>query len=207
MAKKTQSLCPDCYLVDGIDTPIDIRPGQELRCPIGHSWGIGDSDSSGGMTAMERYDQRQAMARHKREQIRKQENPEPESNEPKVSAIVKSNTGDEIIIDKESRQRISALVGDFPDGATLYGAIFSLAQDMRDLQDQMKALQQSKVISAALPADSGMAKNADGDIAVMVMIPERHVVPLNDIAEAQGCDVPLYVNSIISSGLDNGWFY
>lgn len=215
--KKVQSLCPDCYLVDGMDTPMDVRPGQALRCSRGHTWGSGgDSDFGGAASSMEIYDQRQAMARHKRAQMAKQENPEAAVQEqaqgPVVPAAVQQNTGEELVIDKENRARISALVGEFNDAATLFGTIFALSQDIRDLQDQLKAAMSAQQASAgaqARPAgdDPGMLREHAGDMAVTVLIPERHVVPLKDIAEAQGTDVPSYVNTIISGGLDNSWFY
>ena len=207
--KKVPSMCPDCYLVDGMDTPMEVRPGQTLKCPRGHTWGSGgDSDSPGSASAMEIYDQRQAMARHKRAEMAKQADPaSQEPQGPVVPAAVQSNTGAEIIIDKESRSRIASLVGDFSDGSSLFGTIFSLTQDIKDLQDQLRTAQNSVPAKAIKDANPGLQKDSAGDMPVTILVPERHVVPLRDISEAQGCDVPTYVNSIVAGGLDNGWFY
>ena len=205
--KKSTSMCPDCYLVDGIDTPMDIRPGKTLQCSKGHTWAGNDRVSD-----MEIYDQRQAMARHKRDQIAKSDDPEADKpTGPLVTAVVASNTGDEIVIDKESRARISSLVGEFTDGSSLFGSIFSLSQDITNLQDQLaaanNALLKAASASGGAKDGSGMAKQSAGDMAVTIVIPEIHVVPLREIAEASGCDIPVLVNSVVSSGLDNGWFY
>jgi hypothetical protein len=210
VAKKPgPALCPDCYLTNGIDTPMIIRAGSALKCQVGHTWGSGgDSDNGGSISGMEIYDQRQAMARHKRSEMAKKE--DPSFNEPAgltVSAIVKSNTGDEVIIDQETRGRITALIGEFGDASTLFGAIYSLVEDIKTLQEELRIAKSAPSSKIVLDANDGMQAAAAGDMAVTVLIPERHVIPLQDIAEAQGTNVPEYVNSIFGSGLDASWFY
>lgn len=208
--KPGPALCPDCYLTMGEDVPMIIRQGSALKCPKGHTWGSGgDSDNPGSISGLEVYDQRQAMARHKREQMAMQADPNlKEPAGPTVSAAVQSNTGAEITIDKENRDRITSLVGDFGDAATLYGTIFSLVQDMKTLQEELRTARSAPATTAAVKdINGGLQQGSGGDLAVTILIPERHVVPLKDIAEANSCELPEYVNAIIGNGLDSNWFY
>jgi hypothetical protein len=203
-AKIGPSLCPDCYLFDGVDTPLLSRQGATLRCERGHTWSGNDHFAD-----HEILEQRQSMARHKRSEMAKKENPELQEPQAPVTLgpAPHSDTGTEIIIDKESHGRISSIVGDFGDAATLYGVIFSMAQDMKTLQDELRIAQKAPSVMAIKDANDGLTPSGGGDLPVTVLIPERHVTPIKDIAEANGCSVPDYVNAIVTNGCDANWFY
>lgn len=199
-AKLGPSLCPDCYLTQGIDTPLISRPGSILRCELGHSWQGNDHYSD-----MEILEQRQSMARHKRNELAKQANP-PEQ-EATVSAIVQANDTD-IVIGKEDQNRITSIIGEFSDSSSLFGSIFALQQDLRAAQDELQLARKHAASSAnktnGTPEPQMMSS---GDMKVVVTVPERFVQGLKDISEANSTTPEAYMDAVIANGFDGGWFF
>jgi hypothetical protein len=199
MAVKTPTMCPDCYMFEGVDTPLDPpRAGAQARCPKGHTW-----------DDMENLQNRLTQAKNKRAAVDRQNNPEPEETpEQKKKKIqeMQKPKGNEVVICEDDYKRISDRVGDFPDGATLYGKIFSIMEDLKNTQALLNdAMKKKSPTSEAKGSET--ANQEGGDLELPARIPEKHVEPLKAIAEAAGSTTVAYFNSIVENGLDNGWFY
>lgn len=202
MGVKTPTMCPDCYMFDGIDTPLDPpRAGAQAKCPKGHQW----NDS-------EDLHNRLTQAKNKRAAIDRQNNPEPEETpEQKKKKIeaAQSPKGNEIVICMDDYKRISDRIGPFPDGATLYGKIFSVLEDLKNAQQLLNEERARHAKQSVAPgAVSSHAPGVNGgDMEIPVRIPENHVEPIKAMAEAASTNTVSYMNSIIENGLNNGWFY
>jgi hypothetical protein len=189
--KKIVSFCPDCYLATGTDTPLESRPGSIPRCAAGHVF-----------EDMEIMDHHESMARQKRLAVDKANNPEPEVK-PTVSAVEKV-TGNELTIREQDRKRLASLLGNFTDGASLFGSVFALSQDLKTLQDEVNALRAKPV-----PADiiQPGVQTAGGDLPVTILVPEEYIQPLREISEANGTDLVGYMNAVIQNGFASQWFF
>jgi hypothetical protein len=100
-------------------------------------------------------------------------------------------------------QRLAVLLGHFTDSSSLFGAVFALNQELQDTKDRLKRSQNARVV-----ANVGSGPKAiGGDVVIQVVIPERHVGPINDIADANGMDMTQYMNDKVENGFDNMWFY
>jgi hypothetical protein len=193
-----QTSCPECYLMGNHEVALESRPGSNPKCPNGHTW-----------DDMEVLQNRLALARNKRAAAEgKPADPNPEEQKKKVAAMQKPK-GDEVVISADDYQRISAKVGDFPDGATLFGKIHSLFMDINNLTEELNNLRTKQSQAATAPASSDPAPVAvaGGDMKLEIVIPEQHVQPIKDMAEATHTSTVRYVNGVIESGLANGWFY
>lgn len=201
MAKPGPSLCPDCYLTQGIDTPLISRQGSTIRCEVGHSWPGNDQFSD-----MEILQQRQDMARHKRAQMALKENPELAEPVKTVPATVQAAEMD-IVVGRENVARITDIIGEFSDASSLYGGIYSLAQDLKTAKEELNLARKSLSPAATKELNPTMQVLASGDMPITVLVPERYVQPLKDISEANAAEVPDYMQNIITSGFENGWFF
>jgi len=197
------TLCPDCFLFQGIDTPIISRAGATLRCSAGHTWPGNDVVSD-----MEIFQQRQDLARKKRAAVEAQSNPNAVQEPVETTKIgVAPGLGRQIAINEEDHDRIAKLIGEFGDGATLYGTIMSLTMDLKGVQDELNKARKAAAPGAAAALNPKLELLATGDLPVTIIVPERYVQPLKDIAEANSCEVPDYMNSVIANGFDGGWFF
>jgi hypothetical protein len=192
------SYCPDCYLFDGKDVELPApRTGATYKCPLGHAWDdIGDLQN------------RQDMARNKREQLAPKEVPEEVAATVPLAARA---SGKEVVISDSDKERIVKLLGsDFTDGSSLFGTIYSMAQDVKSLEDQLAAAKKTPdpaAIAALNPQlKAGMDVLESGDLPVTVLVPEAYVIPLRDIAEANGTTIPEYMNAVIANGFSGNWF-
>jgi hypothetical protein len=187
------SFCPDCYLFDGQDVELPKpRAGATYKCPRGHQW----SD-------IEDLQNRQDLARNKRSQLAPKEEPE----DVKIVPAEVKRTGTEVVILESDKNRIMDLLkSDFTDGSSLFGSIFSLVQDLKNAEDELKLMKQNVKPGAADALNQDVQLTAGGDLPVTVIVPEQYVVPLKEIAEANDTTVPEYMNAIIANGFDGGWF-
>ncbi len=215
------SFCPDCYLFDGVDQRINpVRVGAITSCPRGHKWEeMDDFDKRMALATRKRKasetgvldltpEQRQALEKHRREaEERGPNNPTQEELDKPVKPFA-APKGKEIIVYQSDYDRLSNLLGQFQDSASLFGAVFALQQDLTQAQETVANMQLEILKKAGAPADPqnpNQVKN--GDQAVVVYIPERHVNAMEQIAEANGVDVETYVRGIVETGCDSGWFF
>lgn len=193
---KGPSLCPDCYLFDGMDVAMKpTRAGSQHSCERNHTW-----------DDLEVLQNKQDMARHKRSQMAAKQAPELQEETRTVPAVVNS-TGTELVINQDDRLRISEIVGDFTDGASLYGSITSLTMDIKNLQEELKMARRAAApgVTAALNPDMKTIEN--GDMPITILVPEQYVQGLKDFAESNTVSVPDYMNDIIANGFAGGWFF
>jgi hypothetical protein len=198
-AKKPSENCPDCYLFDGVDQALQIRQGTTPRCDRGHTW-----------PEMEDLDQRISLAKRKREAVNKQSNPPKEASKPETPpSQLPVDKPSSVVLSTQDQQRLAQILGgEFGDGATLFGLVFSLKDDLSSALQTISQMQAQKNAAAAQRAGAPAAPTKSGeDLILQVVIPERHVQPLQDISEANGADITTYVNSVVEGGLDSSWFY
>ena len=192
---KTQTtLCPNCFLYEGIDTPLRFTPGSDLmhHCDKGHSYP--DSDE---------LHQRANLMNAKKRALKDAES---EDLEEKPKTKPKPAPTDGIKIVEDDRLRIESIVGPFSDGSSLFGAIFALKDQIEDLKVELANAQTAhKTAVSKIPG--AKPKVAGGDTEVIATIPADHVAPLQAIAEANNMDWVVYFNSVVDHGLKSGWFY
>jgi hypothetical protein len=199
------TMCPDCFIFQGIDTPIEMRPGTTLRCSAGHTWQGNDRISD-----MELFAQRSDLAKRKRAAVERQNNPNPDIEvEPEAKTTIGAppGAGKQIVIGQDDQERISKLLGsDFGDGASLFGTILSLTMDMKNIQEELRMARSAAVPGAAASLNPSLQVIAGGDMPVTVIVPERHIEALQAISESNNSTIPDYMNAIIANGFDNNWF-
>ena len=197
---KPVTLCPDCYMFDGTDTSLlPSRPGSQAKCEKGHTW-----------DDMEDLQQRLTLAKNKRAAIEAQNNPQKEESEEdkkkKIEAMQKPK-GNEIVICMDDYKRLSDMLGHFPDGSTLYGKVYAMMEEIKGMQQQIDELNKKKPAGGGNGTMMAGAPPSGGEIQMTINIPERHVMSLFGIAEAQRTSAQAYVQAIVESGFDNGWFF
>lgn len=200
--ERKQDMCPRCYLDGGKDEPLQYKLGstQPLRCGAGHVFE--DREELSTLSAQ-------------MNEARRIANPPPPPPPPQPvdeSKLLESHPTDPIptesavkgiIITPIDFVRLSSLVGHFTDSSSLVGAVFALNQELQDTKELLRRAHDAKKVASA---GSGPRKLA-GDVAIEVLIPERHVGPIQDIAEANAMDISRYMNAKIEDGLDAMWYY
>jgi hypothetical protein len=196
-----KSMCPRCYLQDGMDEPITYNLGstQPLRCKNGH---IFEDREELSVLTKQMLDQKKALAP-------KADPPPPQIEEPeaKIDGDITNplpTTGVRAInITPIDVVRLTSLLGTFKDSSTLFGSVFALQQELKDTKELLQRAQSARNV-----ANVGESpKVIGGDAIIQLVIPERHVGPINDIAEANGMDITRYMNAKIEDGLDSMWYY
>ena len=185
---KPREFCPSCY-EKGIETDLVYRPGSQFThfCNNGHRW----DDSAELSTVMMRMG---VLMRERKAQMAPTM-PEPEPD-PVVELIPRD---DRIKIDKIDQQRLEGVLGgSFGDSATLFGLIFAQNEQMKDLREKLER--------AEARIQIGQVRKLGGDFPMEIHIPERHVQPFTDLAEAGGMSLERWMNAQIESACDNGWF-
>lgn len=184
---KPRELCPSCYK-EGIEEDLIYKPGGQFThfCNKGHQW----DDREVLSTAL--------MEMSAAIRAKKTGQPAPPPPAPKVEeapAIV----DDRIKIDQIDHERLKSLLGDFRDSATLFGMVFAMNEQIKDLQEKLSRAEARIVVGTIRPIG--------GDLPINIQIPERHVQPLKDIAESGAMTVDRFMQARIEDGLDNGWYY
>lgn len=177
---KPRELCPTCYEA-GIENDLVYKPGAQYDhfCSSGHKWDDRDQLS---MALMKMAAQRRALQPPK-------PTPVPDPNVP---------VDDRIKIDKIDQERIRSFLGDFNDSSTLFGLIFAMNEQMKDLREKLERAE-TRVMASQV-------RKIGGDHEVTVNIPERHVQTTKDTAESGGMSIERYIQANLESALDNGWF-
>ncbi len=200
--ERKQDMCPTCYLKDGLDEPLTYRLGstQPLKCGRGHEFG--DREEISQLTAQ--------MNQAKRDLEPKIEKPVPTLDElPKPAVDITSpiNPGDArgINVSPVDFIRLTSILGHFTDGSSLFGSVFALQQQLEETKLLLQRATDARAVSKT-GSGPGVQK-LGGDISIELVIPERHVGPIKDIAEANGMDVQRYMNAKVEDGLDSYWYY
>lgn len=200
-APKQQNMCPRCYLQDGIDEPIIYHLGstQPMRCNNSHIYE--DREELSALTK-QMLDQKRALSP-------KADPPPPviEDPEAKIDGDITNplpTVGVKgLSVPPIDVVRLTLILGSFRDSSSLFGAVFAISQELKDTKELLQRAQSAKTVSSVGQGP----KVVGGDLIVQLVIPERHVVPINDIAEANGMDVTRYMNAKVEDGLDNMWYY
>lgn len=187
---KPRELCPSCYK-DGVEEDLIYKPGGQFThfCNKGHKW---DSREELSLALMEMS----AAIRAKRSS-----QPEPAKPAPSQSLDPQEpeDIDDRIKIDPIDHERLKSLLGDFRDSSTLFGMVFALNEQIKDLQEKLQRAEARIIVGTIRPLG--------GDLPISIQVPERHVQPLKDIAESGGMTVDRFMQARIEDGLDNGWYY
>lgn len=128
------------------------------------------------------------------EQLRAQLAALPKPEPPPPAPV--TQPGGPIMIDDENRERLAIVLGQkFNDASSLYGAVFALSQQLADARTNHEKL------AAAQDRVLG------GDLILSIRIPERHVVPMTDVATSGGLTPEQFMNIRIAEALDQMWVY
>lgn len=210
MAKKqTDTMCPICYLQDGISEPLQMHLGQTKPITCGRDHVFQDREELSTLVR-QMLDQKRALAP-------KADVPPPVLDEPlpppdeenaagQSTNPISLNGEKSLTISAVDMVRLTSLVGKFRDGSTLFGMVFALSQELKDTKELLKRAQDSAKVAKGKGQISA-PRALQGEEAVTLIIPERHVQPIKDIANANGMDIERYLNAKVEDGLDNMWFY
>lgn len=205
-APRKQDMCPQCYLLNGQDVPLQYNLGstKPLQCGAGHVFE--DREELSTLTH-QMLEQKKALA--------PKADPLPPVNEvlPPVDEDNKiGNSTNPIQVDAKSMvisaidmERLTKLVGTFRDSSTLFGTVYSLTLELADTKELLRRAMDAKTVSKS-GGPGGPVRAIGGDEIIQVIIPERWTGPIKDIAEANGMDITRYMNARIEDGLDNNWF-
>jgi hypothetical protein len=180
---KPRELCPECYK-GGVENDLIYRPGAKFShfCTAGHQWEDRDVLAA---ALLEMGRTRRAAA------------PPPVPEPPKEEASAPPDT--RMRIEEVDRLRLESVLGKFTDSSSLFGAVFAMNEQMKDMRERVERAE-ARVLS-------GQIRKIGGDVPITLMIPERHVQPLEDVAKSGQMSLERYMNSRVEDGLDNLWFY
>lgn len=176
---KPRSLCPLCYNA-GIEQDL-MSQGFFHCCNNGHKYT--DREQLSQLT-LEMNLKRRAAA------------PPPEPPVPAAEGVIVDTR---IKIDDIDKERLQSIVGPFGDSSTLFGAIFAMNESMKDLREQLER--------AAARVVAGQVRKIGGDYPMVYNVPERHVQPVKDVAEAGGMSIERYLQAQFDEAMDNLWVY
>mgnify|MGYP001612871475 CR=1 FL=1 len=179
---KPRSLCPLCYNA-GIEQDL-MSQGFFHCCNNGHKY-----------TDREQLSQLVLEMNLKRRAAAPAPAPAPEAAPPADAAV----TDHRVKIDDIDKERLQSIVGPFGDSATLFGAIFAMNESMKDLREQLER--------TAARVAAGQVRKIGGDYPMVYNVPERHVQPVKDVAEAGGMSIERYLQAQFDEALDNLWVY
>lgn len=187
---KPRELCPTCYKA-GIEADLIYKPGAQFThfCNNGHQWDDRDVLSAALME----------MSATIRAKKAGQAPPPPPVQEVKEDLEYTPPPDNRIKIDPIDHERLKSLLGDFGDSSTLFGMIFAMNEQRKDLQEKLERAEARIIVGSIRPLG--------GDLPLNIQIPERHVQPLKDIAESGGMTIDRFMQARIEDGLDNGWYF
>lgn len=176
---KPRNLCPICYNA-GDENDLTFQ-GRQHSCPAGH---VFDDREALSVLVLEMSKKRKALA----------------PKEPEAAPIQPLPASDtRIYIDDIDRERIISILGDFGDSSTLFGNLFAMNENLKDLREKLQRAEDRLMLS--------QVRKVGGDHSVTLSIPERHVQPIKDVAEVQAMSIERYMQAMFEDGLDNLWFY
>lgn len=213
-ATKKQDLCPKCYLEQGQDVAIVYNLGstQPLKCKNDH---VFDDREELSTLTRQMIEQKKALAPKAEVQ--------PPKDEPLPPVDVTNKAGNStnplptegvlgMNISPIDMVRLTTLLGmKFQDSSTLFGLVFAVKQELANYKELLQRAEAARKVANSgtnAPPNAGGAPRAiGGDVAIQLVIPERHVASLKDIADANGMDITRYMNAKVEDGLDNMWYY
>lgn len=199
--ERKPDFCPKCYLQDGVDEPLQYRLGslQPLRCGKEHVY--------------EDREELSNLTRTMNEQKKAKEPPKPPEPVVVVQPLEKDITDpidaagvSALKLTPVDVTRMTQLVGHFTDSSSLFGAVFALHQALQDTKELLERIQAAQKVRGT-GNGPGTIRKVGGDAIIQLVIPERHVEPIKDIAEANGMDIERYMNAKVEDGLDSMWYY
>jgi hypothetical protein len=180
---KPRSLCPVCF-VAGVEVDV-VFNGYVHKCNAGHS-----------------FEDREAFSAMVLEMNKKRRSIEDAQKSAAIAtapAPIPMPVDNRMYVDEIDKQRLESIVGNFGDSATLFGNIFAMNEDVKDLREKLQRAEDRLAIS--------QVRKLGGDHTISIQIPERHVQPIKDIAESGGMTVERYMQAKFEEGLDNLWYY
>lgn len=205
--KSQENFCPRCYLEDGIDEPLVYRLGsmQPLKCNKEHVYE--DREELSALTK-QMNDQRRSLA-PKVDPLPPvvTEDGEEKKIDPNITNPIPTGDSNVLVLCAVDVQRLGMILGHFTDSSSLFGSVFALNQELQDTKELLKRAQSARAVSGVGSGPSGGPRAIGGDVSIQLVIPERHVGPINDVAESNGMDIARYMNARVEDGLDNYWFY
>lgn len=190
--------CPKCYLEDGVESQLLIKTGMTgpIQCERGHEF-------------LDRGELGDLMIEASRARLvaSKSIQPEEEAEETEHESANSGpmlNQDGKIEIGPIDFARISSIIGHFTDSSSLYGAIYALSEELSRVKAELETVRKAKVVQAE-KSDFGLQKG--GDVLVSVVVPERYVEPITQVAEAAGVDFHTYISDMIAHAMDNGWLF
>ena len=186
-------ICPLCYQAN-LETELQYRPGSKFAyfCERGHEYDDREALSN-LMMKIAKIRGSTAMAKSEPEPP-----PEPEPDVP-VEAVPHVVPENLFVVNEIDQQRLKTVLGNFTDSSSLFGAVFALNEELKDLKSKVERLDGKK--------DLFETEKSGGDMPITVLIPEAHVQPLKDTASGFGMTVERYMSGRIAEGLTNLWFY
>ena len=209
-APKRNDLCPRCYLENGVDEPLVYKLGstQPLKCGNNHVF-----DDREELSVLTRQ-----MLERKKSLAPKVDLPPPVVDEPLPPPDLENEAGEStnpldtkgvqgMVIPPIDMVRLTTLLGTFRDSSTLFGTVYALTQELKDTQELLRRAQAARAVANTGSKQPESVRAMGGDVAIQLVIPERHVGSLNDIAVANGMDITRYMNAKVEDGLDSLWYY
>lgn len=174
-------LCPLCHQ-EGKERPLKYEPGGKFAhfCDDGHEFP--DMEKLATLLAAMHMKKAPVVA------------------EPLAEVDLPPQVG--IVIGDMDQARIQSILGPFTDSSSLFGALFAFNEELKHQREQvakLNALRSQQLTGATAPATGG-------DMSIEVFIPEEHIQPTMDVAEACGMDVTNYMRQRIKEGFTNGWY-
>lgn len=187
--------CPTCILDAGVKRPLD-QNGFISTCGGGHRFEDREELSALMMAATEK------LRGGKKATVPPPVTLSPEETAGQdVTIINKSGNGSPnggIGINPVDFSRLTGILGHFTDGASLFGAVYALNEQLLTTQELLQRAEASRRITEI--------RKIGGDVSFQAIIPERWVESVQQIAEANGLTVERYMAAMIEDGLDKGWF-
>jgi hypothetical protein len=199
--ERKPDMCPKCYLQDGIDEALQYRLGstQPLRCGREHVY--------------EDREELSNLTRTMNEQKKAKEPPKPPAPPVQPLEVAKDITDpidaagvSALKLTPVDVTRMTQLIGHFTDSSSLFGAVFALHQALQDTKELLARAEAAQKVRGT-GSGPGTVRGVGGDAVIQLVIPERHVEPIKDIAEANGMDITRYMNAKVEDGLDCQWYY
>lgn len=208
--------CPLCMIQTGIIEPLQFQPGSKTNhfCLKGHDYPDRDQLQELMKQALplkQKLVVQQATIIQPVGSAPPAPEPSPATHDFTVvegpaetptdgQPLILTHVGDKVIsIGPLDFARIAGIIGHFTDSSSLFGAIYALQQQLADERELRQRVDDAKKI--------GTIHKIGGDMPVEIVVPERHVEPVKDIAEANQMDITRYVNAMVEHALDNGWFF
>jgi hypothetical protein len=193
---KSADICPLCYQAN-LETELQYRPGSKFMyfCERGHE-----------------YDDREALSNlmMKIAKVRGSTSilatpdpaadlePVPETETPKAERAPAPPPPVGLLVNEIDQARLKSVLGNFTDSSSLYGAVFALNEELKDLKSRVERLNGQKELMAT--------EKLGGDMPITVLIPEAHVQTLKDTAAGFGMSVEKYMTERVAEGLKNYWY-